>query len=207
MRSGPAPASTGRSSSRFGARSLRVAGVGASRGLRRLSLVAGAVLGLTACPAEVAGPLPEDAGLAVVEYVIDGDTIDVRLDGRSERVRLIGVDTPESVAHDRPVQCYGAEASEFLSTLLPEGTEVRLERDRVARDRFDRLLAYVYRAEDDLLVNLALIEFGFADAVTFGDNEALYDTFVGAEVTAREEGRGLWEACGGPDVDIGPPPG
>lgn len=152
------------------------------------------------------GPSP-DAGEGVVLRVIDGDTIDVDLDGGRERVRLIGVDTPESVAPERPVQCYGVEASARTKELLPAGTIVRLERDEVGRDQYDRLLAYVYRADDDLLVNLDLIEGGFADAVTYGDNEALYDTFVAAESAARADGVGLWGACGGPDVDIGPPPG
>lgn len=148
-----------------------------------------------------------DAGEGVVVRVIDGDTVDVDVGGTEERVRLIGVDTPESVAPDRPVQCFGAEASARTAELLPAGTAVRLERDEVSRDRYDRLLAYVYRVDDELLVNLDLIEGGFADAVTYGDNEALYDTFVAAESTARADGVGLWSVCGGPDVDIAPPPG
>ena len=147
------------------------------------------------------------AGEGTVVRVIDGDTVDVDLDGSRERVRLIGVDTPESVARDRPVQCFGVEASARTKELLPEGTAVRLERDEVSRDQFGRLLAYVYRADDGLLVNLELIEGGFADAVTFGDNEALYDTFVAAESSARADGVGLWSACGGPDVDLASPPG
>jgi micrococcal nuclease len=117
-------------------------------------------------------------------------------------VLLIGVDTPESVAPDRPVQCYGVEASAFLASVVPEGTEVRLERDAVARDRYGRLLAYVYRVDDDLLVNLELVSKGYADAVTYGDNEALHPTFAAAEAEARAAGRGLWGVCGGPDVDL-----
>ncbi len=148
-----------------------------------------------------------DAGQGVVVRVIDGDTVDVEIDDTVERVRLIGVDTPESVAPERPVQCYGAEASAHTAELLPVGTVVRVVRDEVSRDQYGRLLAYVYRADDDLLVNLDLIERGFADAVTYGDNEALYDTFVAAESAARSEGVGLWSVCGGPDVDIAPAPG
>ena len=136
----------------------------------------------------------------------DGDTLDVDFDGTEERIRLIGVDTPESVARDRPVQCFGSEAAAYLRALLPEGTEVRVERDVEGRDRYGRLLGYVYRRGDDLLVNLALVEQGYADAVSFGDNEALLGTLVAAEVEARASGRGLWSACGGPDGDIGPPP-
>ncbi len=147
-----------------------------------------------------------DAGHGVVERVIDGDTVDVRLGGRTERVRLIGVDTPETVAPTRPVQCYGAEASAQTKALLPAGTPVRLERDEVSRDKYGRLLAYVFRESDDLLVNLTLVEGGFGNAVNFGDNEALYPMLSAAEARARAAGAGLWSACGGPDVAIGPPP-
>lgn len=154
------------------------------------------------------GPSPAaSAGSGVVLRVVDGDTLVVDVEGADERVRLIGVDTPESVALERPVQCYGAEASAELARLVPIGTEVRLERDEVARDQYGRLLAYLYRSADDLLVNLTLIEGGFADAVTYGDNEALYDVFTAAEARARADEVGLWGACGGPDVDIAPPPG
>jgi len=168
-------------------------------------LAAASVLA-AACASPTPGGGPAADGDGVVTHVVDGDTLDVRIGDTEERIRLIGVDTPESVAPNRPVQCYGAEASAYLASLVPEGTEVRLERDAVARDQFGRLLAYVYRAEDDLLVNLALIEQGYADAVTYGDNEALYPELVAAEAEARDGGRGLWGVCGGPDVDIGPPP-
>lgn len=176
---------------------LRAAALGAA-------VVAVAVLLVVASGATDPAEPASDGGSGIVVRVIDGDTVDVDVSGRKERVRLIGVDTPESVAPDRPVQCYGAEASARTSELLPPGTPVRLERDEVARDRFGRLLAYLYRDDDDLLVNLDLIEGGFADAVTYGDNEALYDTFVAAEAGARADGAGLWSACGGPDVDLAP---
>ena len=160
-----------------------------------------------ACAPPAPGSGPPADGDAVVTHVVDGDTLDVAIGGTEERIRLLGIDTPETVAPDRPVQCYGAEASAYLESLVPVGTPVRLERDAVARDRFGRLLAYVYRAEDDLLVNLALVEQGYADAVTYGDNEALYPQLVAAKSRARDGGRGLWGVCGGPDVDIEPPPG
>jgi micrococcal nuclease len=167
-----------------------------------IALLAAASLLAAACaPTRPAGtPVGSDRG--VVVHHIDGDTFDVRIDGRTERVRLIGVDTPETVAPNRPVQCYGPEASAFVASVLPEGTEVRLERDAVARDRYGRLLAYVYRADDDLLVNLALVEHGYAEAKSYGDNEALHRTFAAAGAEARAAGRGLWGVCGGPDVDL-----
>lgn len=151
------------------------------------------------------GPLVE-AGVGTVVHLVDGDTLDVEIDGHAERVRLLGVDTPESVARDRPNECYGAEASARLAELVPVGTAVHLERDRVARDRYGRLLAYVWRVDDGVLVNLALVEGGFADAVTFGDNEALYPMLAAAESVARAEGRGLWGACGSADVPLAPAP-
>lgn len=174
---------------------------------RRLAsgLLALALLG--GCASITPSGAPPGGGDGVVVHVVDGDTVDIAFGDTEERVRLVGVDTPESVARDRPVQCFGAEASSFLQTLLPAGTEVRVERDVEARDRYGRLLGYVYRRGDDLLVNLALVEHGYADAVSFGDNEALLGTLVAAEVDARDAGRGLWSACGGPDVDIAPPPG
>jgi len=169
-----------------------------------LLAAAGVTLAAACAPAQPRGrPAGGDTGEVV--HLVDGDTLDVRIDGRTERIRLIGVDTPESVDPDRPAQCFGAEASAFLAGLVPEGTEVRLERDAVARDRYDRLLAYVYRAGDDLLVNLAVVEQGYADAVTYGDNEALYPALAAAEAAARDAGRGLWGACGGPDVDLAEP--
>jgi micrococcal nuclease len=172
-----------------------------------IAVLAAAAVLLAGCRGDRAGGPAADAGHGTVVHVVDGDTVDVRLGGTTERIRLIGVDTPESVAHDRPVQCFGAEASAATEALLPQGTEVRVERDEVTRDRYGRLLAYVWRTDDDLLVNLALVEGGFADAVTFGDNEAVHQLLVAAEARARSDGVGLWSACGGPDVDIGPPSG
>ena len=164
------------------------------------ALAAGLVLGGGGCRgAATGGPI---TGIGTVVRVIDGDTVDVRVDGATERIRLIGIDTPESVAEDRPVQCFGTEASAHTAALLPPGVEVRIERDEVTRDRYGRLLAYLWRTDDELLVNLDLVEGGYADAVSFGDNEALYDLLAAAEASARASGLGLWSACGGPDVDL-----
>ena len=127
--------------------------------------------------------------------MVDGDTLVVRFRGDDERVRLVGVDTPESVDPRRPVECLGKEAAAHLQELLPKGTRVRLERDVEPRDRFDRLLAYVYRVDDDLFVNLALVEAGFAQPLTIPPNVAYADRFSAAARQAREAGRGLWSAC------------
>ena len=153
----------------------------------------------------MADPIP--AGVGVVVHPVDGDTVDVRLGQVEERVRLIGIDTPESVAQDRPVECFGPEAKTRLAELLPEGTEVRLERDVEARDRFDRLLAYVYRIEDDALVNLVLVQEGYAESRRYEPNVARQADLDRAEDAARAAGRGLWPVCGGTDLAVAPPPG
>jgi micrococcal nuclease len=142
---------------------------------------------------------PEGQGRADVVRVVDGDTIVVRLDGREESVRLIGIDTPESIDPRTPVECYGREASRRAAALLPPGTAVRLVRDVEPRDRYDRLLAYVYRLDDGTFVNLALVQEGFASVATYPPNVAHTDDFVAAAADAREAGRGLWQACGDPD--------
>jgi micrococcal nuclease len=142
---------------------------------------------------------PTGAGGARVVRVVDGDTIVVSSEGEEERVRLIGIDTPESVKPGTPVECFGKEASAHLADLLPEGTQVRLERDVEARDRYERLLAYVYRSSDDLFVNKAMVDDGYAQPVTYPPNVAHTDELVAAGRKAREDDLGLWSACGGDD--------
>ncbi len=140
------------------------------------------------------GAGPPDHGVVVA--LVDGDTLDVEVAGRVERVRLVGIDTPESVAPERPVECHGPEASALLAALVPVGTEVRLERDVEARDRYGRLLAYVFRQPDDLFVNEAVAAAGEAEALSIPPNTA-YAGVVGAAVAAaRAAGSGLWGACG-----------
>lgn len=148
-----------------------------------------------------AGP-PAAPGSATVVRVVDGDTIRVVVAGREEPVRLIGIDTPETHGRGGLRECFGKEATARTEALLPPGTEVRLVRDAELRDRYDRLLAYVYRSDDDLFVNLTLAEEGYAAAFTFPPNVAHADEFVAAAAAARRSGRGLWSACGGPDTAL-----
>ncbi len=144
------------------------------------------------------------AGVATVVRPVDGDTIVVDIGGREEPVRLIGIDTPESVAEDRPVECFGPEAKDRMAELLPTGTALRLERDVEARDRYDRLLAYVHREADGTFVNRLLVEEGYAEAVSFPPNTTRQAELDAAEAAARGDGRGLWRACGGTDVPLAP---
>src|SRR4051812_12228425 len=97
-----------------------------------------ALILLTACARAAATPT------VAVDHVVDGDTVEVIVGGRHERVRLIGVDTPEVFVQRGSPDCYGPEASAFTKRLLPPGSAVRLERDVVGRDDYGRLLAYVY---------------------------------------------------------------
>ena len=157
------------------------------------AVAAGAVT--TGCGDDGPDARPPDHG--VVRRVVDGDTLVVAFGGDDERVRLIGIDTPESVDPRRPVECLGKEAAAHLRGLVPNGTEVRLERDVEPRDRYDRLLAYVHRVDDDLFVNLAMVEAGYAEPLTIPPNVAYRERFSTAARQAREAGRGLWSACQG----------
>ena len=139
---------------------------------------------------------------AVVERIVDGDTIIASIGERSETVRLIGLDAPESVAPTRPVQCYGKEASGFLEAVLPAGTEITLLRDVEARDVYDRLLGYVVRSSDGLFVNLELVAAGYAAVLSYPPNDHYADVLDRAQAEAVVSGRGLWSACGGPDVPL-----
>ncbi len=169
--------------------------------MRRLVVVALA-LGSCTFPGRDAPPsLP--AGTGTVVRPVDGDTVVVSVGGVEEPVRLIGIDTPESVAPDRPIECYGPEAKERAAELLPAGTLVRLERDVEARDKYDRLLAYVYRAEDDLFINLVLVQEGYAESFAYPPNTAHQASFDRAEAEAKAANRGLWPRCGGTDTPIG----
>ena len=138
---------------------------------------------------------------AVVEHVVDGDTIDVVVDGREERVRLTGIDTPEvarDASGDRPATvgvCFGDEATAFVERLLPVGTPIRLERDVVGRDDYGRLLAYVYRAEVGIFVNYEIVRQGYAQPLTIPPNVTFSELMVAAARDAEADDAGLWSAC------------
>jgi micrococcal nuclease len=132
---------------------------------------------------------------ARVVRVVDGDTILVSVGGgRQERVRYIGVDTPESVKPGTPVQCYAKRASAFNKKLLT-GRSVRLVQDAEARDRYGRLLAYVYREPDGLFVNAEIARGGYARTLTIPPNVKFAARFRALAAAAQDAGRGLWSAC------------
>lgn len=132
----------------------------------------------------------------VVTHVVDGDTIDLRLpDGSTDRARLLGIDTPETVKPNTPVQCFGPEASARAKALLPPGTDVLLQRDTEARDRYGRLLVYVWRRRDGLFVNRALVADGFARTLFIEPNHAYRSDLSATSAAARAAGAGLWGSC------------
>lgn len=141
-------------------------------------------------PSTVDQPADPEGLSTTVTRIVDGDTIDVAW--RDERVRLIGIDTPEVYGGS---ECYGAEASRHAGELIPVGTEVRLELDVQERDRYGRLLAYVWRADDGLFVNEAMVSDGFAMVYTVPPSMKYVEVFVAAQQEAREADRGLWAAC------------
>jgi len=132
---------------------------------------------------------------ATVSKVIDGDTVHVTIGGRTEEIRLIGVDTPETVHPTKPVECFGPEASQYTKGLLPRGTRVYLVRDVESRDRFGRLLAYVYRASDNLFVNHDLVFGGWARPSPYPPNTTLETVFAEASAHAQSNQLGLWSRC------------
>ena len=121
--------------------------------------------------------------------VVDGDTIIVRMYGKEERVRLIGVDTPETVQPKKPVEYFGKEASAFTKRMV-EGKQVRIEYDQERRDKYGRLLAYIY-LEDGTFLNAEILKQGYGFAYTRFPFKYL-DEFRGYEKDARENSRGLW---------------
>ncbi len=149
-------------------------------------------LHLATSPAERAGwpGAPANAVPARVERVVDGDTFVAAIGGRHERVRVIGVDTPETVAPGRPVERYGKEASGFAKHELT-GMTVRLGGDVESRDRYDRLLAYVW-LPDGTFWNALLAAEGYAQLLTVPPNVAYVELFRGLVAEARTAHRGLW---------------
>jgi micrococcal nuclease len=145
-------------------------------------------------PWEAGGPASPGpaAATAPVVRVIDGDTIEARIGSELEDVRLIGVDTPETVKPGTPVQCFGPRASAFTHRLL-EGRVVHLVFGVERRDVYGRLLAYARLGRR--FVNAALVRRGLARSLTIPPNDRHAPLFQRLERSAARSGRGLWGAC------------
>jgi len=147
---------------------------------------------LSSCSNESLNASPNSA---TVKRVVDGDTIEIAIGGKTERVRMIGVDTPETKHPTKGVECYGPEASAYTEQLLPTGTALRVERDIEARDKYGRLLLYVYIADSNVFVNLDLVMNGYARPMVFEPNTAHKADFAQAATQAELRNVGLWQAC------------
>lgn len=167
------------------------------------------LLALTGCTSEVAGPeatttttteppaviksTSERAGKII--RVVDGDTLQVQTTAGKESVRLIGVDTPETVHPSKPDECFGKEASDYTKGVLPKETQVKLLLDVQEKDRYGRTLAYVYRASDNLFINAELLAHGYGKALAIKPDVAHSVEFSALEAEAREKRAGLWASC------------
>ncbi|MCR2819689.1 thermonuclease family protein [Microbacterium sp. zg.Y1090] len=144
--------------------------------------------------APVAVPLPADAVALTVERIVDGDTIRAVApggDGESLRIRLIGIDTPEM----DPTQCWAPEATDALAALIPPGSTVWAAPDVEDRDRYDRLLRYLW-TPDGRFVNLELAAAGAADTLSIAPNTTHAATLAASVAAAQQAGTGMWGACG-----------
>lgn len=139
------------------------------------------------------GDQPGDVS-ATVTNVVDGDTIDIQLAGKEERVRLLLVDTPETVHPSKPVQPFGPEASKYAKDILA-GEEVRVEYDGPKRDHYDRLLAYIWIDGENF--NQQLLEKGFARYAYVYDPPYTHAvTMSEAESRAKQQEKGIWNIDG-----------
>lgn len=142
---------------------------------------------------------------ATVTRVVDGDTIEVIVEGIEYKLRYIGIDTPESEDPRRPVECFATEANEYNRTLV-EGKMVGLEKDVSETDQFGRLLRYVWLGEE--MVNAILVRDGYAQAATYPPDVKYSQLFASLQEEARGARNGLWgDTCAGltPSALLAPP--
>ncbi|HRA48177.1 MAG TPA: thermonuclease family protein [Thermomicrobiales bacterium] len=145
--------------------------------------------------------IPKDAVQVTLIRVVDGDTIHVRMpDGADEPLRLIGIDSPETVDPEREIGCFGPEASAHLEKLIKPGRSLWIETDQSNRDRFDRLLRYVWVQKSSggvYLLNEVLVRDGYAQAKRYPPDIKRSEQLEAAQELAQRKGRGMWSACPG----------
>lgn len=127
--------------------------------------------------------------------VLDGDTFEVKINGKIEKVRMLGIDTPETVDPRKPVQCFGKEASDNTKSMLSHHfVTLKIDMKQSVLDKYGRILAYVYR-EDGLFINEFFLENGYAREYTYGKAYSLQKEFKALQKIAQEQKNGLWESC------------
>ncbi len=133
---------------------------------------------------------PDSTVAATVVRVVDGDTIVVASEGDEVKVRLIGVNTPETVDPNSPVEEYGKEASDYTKGVLSEGLAIELEYDVQQLDQYGRHLAYVWLGDE--MFNVTLVKEGYAQVATFPPNVKYEATFIKYQEEAMSQSKGLW---------------
>ncbi len=137
----------------------------------------------------------DESILYLVARAIDGDTIELE---NGEKVRYIGIDTPETKHPNKAVQCFGREAFEKNKELV-EGKYIRLQRDVSERDKYGRLLRYVYVVDidsnEEMFINAELVSKGYAHALTYPPDVKFQEIFLDGQNYAREHKLGLWGGC------------
>lgn len=175
-----------------------------SAALRLTVVLLGALVAVGCAPetnvrkSEVRSGIPPGAQQAVVERIVDGDTLWVRVDepggplpaGATHKIRLLGIDTPETQGPGG-VECGGAEATAVAERHLLLGATVHLIADREDKDRYDRYLRYLW-TDDGMFFNSQIVRDGLARAVLYEPNDAYIDVLRMNEAEARDNGRGIW---------------
>lgn len=128
-----------------------------------------------------------------LNYVLDGDTIDVSQYGKSYIIRYIGIDTPEIDHLPKVRQCYGYEAKKYNEELLKNSKKLKLVADKKDKDIYGRLLRYVY--VDNVFINEEIIKNGYAYILDIPPNSKFKDTFIKDKVSAKENNLGVWNYC------------
>lgn len=133
------------------------------------------------------GKKPDDSNAVFIEKVIDGDSVEANIRGKKEQIRFIGIDAPE--LSQKP---WGKRSRKFLEELISaSGWQVRLEYDVDKRDKYNRILAYLW-SRDNRLINEEILSSGYAVLYTFPPNVKHIDRLSAAQVIARENKRGIW---------------
>jgi micrococcal nuclease len=151
-----------------------------------------------------AAPTSRERGADTVVQIVDGDTLTIQHNGRSEKIRLIGIDAPESGVNNKTkkdaargggdieaITKMGQEATRFVKKIVRPGDPVTIEFDKQTRDKYGRLLGYVYLANGKML-NEEIVKAGYANLLTYPPNVKYQDRFLKAYREARENNRGLW---------------
>lgn len=153
----------------------------------------------------VASPNSRDRETDTVIQIVDGDTLTIQRNGRAEKIRLIGIDAPESSVNNKTkkdasrgngdidtITKMGKEATRFVKKIVKPGDPVKIEFDKQTRDKYGRLLGYVYLSNGKML-NEEIVKAGYANLLTYPPNVKYQDRFLKAYREARENSRGLWE--------------